>query len=467
MARPNVLLILADTLRPDYCGCYGNTWVHTPAIDSLARYGTRFTRFYCASFPTRPMRKDLHAGRFTFAYTRWTGDWARGEVVLAEVLKGLGYRTALIGDTPSNGGFERGFDHFEIIKGQGPHPVNPTAPDQPLPCDERKLRTPPARLQAILKNRLLWKGEEDHYVAQSMRAGHRWLEGCARNRQPFFLMVDTFDPHEPWDPPRYYVDMYDPRYKGNELFEPAYEPAGYATPREIAHMRKLYAAEVTLVDRWIGYLLSGVERMGFADNTIIVLTSDHGFYHGEHDLIGKVQLERDGVISRRWPCYDTIARAPLIIAQPGQKGARAVSALCQAPDIMPTILDMVGTAIPGTVQGQSLLSVMKRRKRAVRDLAVTSHTYVQDAEVRCPTAFRTDDHLYIYGGDEWKTELYDLRKDPKEQRNILARKKDVAKALHQRYIGFLNDIECPREWIEGRREFCPVPRASLPRMRWL
>jgi len=82
-----------------------------------------------------------------------------------------------------------------------------------------------------------------------MRAAHRWIEKFGRRNQPFFLVVDAFDPHEPWDPPRYYIDRYDLGYKGDELFEPAYEPAGYATQREIQHMRAMYAGEVSLVDQ--------------------------------------------------------------------------------------------------------------------------------------------------------------------------------------------------------------------------
>jgi len=232
-------------------------------------------------------------------------------------------------------------------------------------------------------------------------------------------------------------------------------------------MRCLYAAEVTLVDRWIGYLLDSLERLRMADDTLVVLASDHGFYHGEHNLIGKVQLEREGSICKRWPCYDTIARAPLILTIPGQEPGRNFLQLCQAPDLMPTILDIAGAPIPATVQGMSLLPLVRGKRRKMRDLAVTSHTYVQDAEVRCPTAVRTDNFLYVYGGDEWGSELYDLRKDPQEQRNIISRKRDVAKAMHQRYLDFLKQMDCPKQWIEGRREFCPTPRATLPRQRWL
>jgi arylsulfatase A-like enzyme len=134
---------------------------------------------------------------------------------------------------------------------------------------------------------------------------------------------------------------------------------------------------------------------------------------------------------------------------------------------MPTILDLAGAPIPGTVQGKSLLPIIRGRQRAIRDLAVTSHTYLQDAEVRCPTAVRTDDFLYIYGGDEWPSELYDLKKDPGERRNILPKRRDVACALHERYLAFLREVDCPKEWLEGREDCCPTPRSPLPRMKWL
>jgi len=461
----NIVLIVADTLRADYCGCYGSRWVRTPNIDALAAQGVLFDSFYAASFPTRPMRKDLHSGRYTFAYTSWAGVWERGEKTLAEVLHKRGYATALIGDTPSNVGFEAGFDHFQIIPGQA-QDLNPKGRGRPLPASPRKLRTPIKRVRQILRNEALWRGEEDRYVAQTMRAAVVWLESQYGSRKPAFLLVDTFDPHEPWNPPRHYIDLYDPDYVGDELFEPAYEPAGYATEAEIRHMRCLYAAEVTLVDRWIGYLLDALERLRMADDTLVALTSDHGFYHGEHGLIGKVQLMRKGPICRRYPLYGTILRAPLIMRGPGVKAGKRVRALCQPPDIMPTILELTGARIPRTVQGASLRPVIEGRRGGALE-AVGSYTFLQDPEVRSPSTLRTKKWSYIYGGDEAPSELYDVTQDPDEQHNLLPTHRDEAERLHQRYLRFLERIGCPRERLEGRREFDPRPRKGLPRQRLL
>jgi arylsulfatase A-like enzyme len=469
----NVVLIVADTLRADYCGCYGNRWVRTPNIDALAAQGTRFDAFYAASFPTRPMRQDLHSGRYTFPYMRWGTPWEHGERTLADVLLTRGYATALIGDTPSNRGFEAGFDHFEIIPGQNAD-LNPEGRGRALPAPARKLRTPIEHLRRILRNEALWHSEEDRYVAQTMRAGAAWLESQYRSRAPVFLMVDTFDPHEPWNPPRHYVDLYDPDYVGDELFEPAYEPAGYASAAEIRHMRCLYAAEVTLVDRWIGYLLDTLERLRMAEDTLVILTSDHGFYHGEHGLIGKVELTRSGVICRRYPLYGTIARATLIMRGPGIRAGKAVASLCQPPDIMPTILELArpqrgrarGAQVPATVQGRSLMPLIVG-KEGDTGVAVTSYTFVQDEEVRAPSTLRTAEWSYLYGGDEAPSELYDLKRDPDERRNVFARQRAQAERLHARYVEFLERIDCPREHLEGRREFDPKPRCRLPRHRWI
>jgi arylsulfatase A-like enzyme len=462
----NILLIISDSLRADACGCYGG-FARTPCIDGLARRGTRFLRCHAASFPTGPMRKDLHSGRFTFTYTPWAGELDRGEALLAVELKRRGYATAFVGDSPGAWAFDKGFDHFERVEAQRADPGEPRHP--PLPAPMRKFRCPKSRVERAVRQRAAWR-EEDTPVAQTMRAACRWLESEYGRRGPFFLCVDTFDPHEPWLAPRYYLDMYDPGYRGDELIDPAYEPADYASRREIEHMRWLYAAEVTLVDRWVGYLLDALERMRLADSTAVIFSSDHGFYHGEHGLIGKVRLNRRDRIVGRYPLYATMTHIPLIIRVPGLSGPRVHSAFCQPPDIMPTILNLVGARIPGTVQGLSLVPLMRSEKGLLRacparDAAVSSCTYVQDDTVRCPTSLRTSRYLYVCGGDEWPSELFDLRADPEERKNIIARQRRTAERLHSRLLQFLEDIECPQERIAGRREFMPRPRRTLPRHR--
>ncbi len=460
----NVLLVVADTVRAGYCGCYGDPWVQTPNIDALADRGALFERFYTASFPTGPMRQDLHSGLFTFPYMPWANKWSEGEVRLGPTLRDAGYHTAMIGDTPSNGWHKPDFEEFTLIEGQG-HDLDPEGPEMSLPADLRKLRGPMPRIQKLLRNAAIRRGEEDCYAAQTMRDAHNWLASRWRQESPFFLMVDTFDPHEPWDPPRACIDRYDADYEGDELFEPAYEPANYASEDEIRHMRCMYAAELTMVDRWLGHLLDVVDRMSLWDDTAVIFTSDHGFYHGEHGLIGKVQLTRDNVICHRWALHETISRAPLIICAPGLGAGQRIAAYTQPPDIMPTILDLVRVPVPEACQGLSLVPIMTGATSDTRDIAVTSHTYVQDDEVRCPTSIRTQEYLYIYGGDEWESGLYDLSADPKEEQNIITARMDVAAGMHARYLAFLREIDCPPERIAGRQEFMPEARRELPPQR--
>jgi len=457
----NVILIISDTVRQDYCGCYGSTWVQTPNIDALSRGAAVMDGFYAASFPTGPMRKDVHSGRFTFPYANWGQPRPEGERVLAEEIRAAGHTTAYVGDTANSPQYRHGFEYEQIISAEASrlHEV-PTKVE--LPAASRKLRIPLARIQEVVRNAMGWDGEADRRAARTMLAAHRWLEEQRTRSTPFFLMVDTFDPHEPWDPPRYYIDHYDPGYAGDELMEPAYEPAGYATEREIAHMRCMYAAKLTMVDRWIGYLIDGVKRMGLEDTTAVIFTSDHGFYHGEHGLIGKVRLDRRGGICGRWPLYEAISHAPLLVKVPGIAGGRRHRTLCQPPDIMPTVLDLMDVQVPSEVQGVSLLPVIRGKRHAVRDVAISSSTHVTDARVRCPSCFRTSDYLYVYGGDEWPSELYDLAADPGESRNIIRGARTAARRLHREYLEFLRSIDCPEPSLESRREFSPTPRLRLP-----
>ncbi|MCX7012445.1 MAG: sulfatase [Candidatus Sumerlaeota bacterium] len=453
----NVILLISDTVRSDYLGCYGSPWVQTPNLDALARESAVMTRFYTGSFPTGPMRKDTHSGRWTFPYANWQAPRPTEEVLLAETIARRGYRTAYIGDTNNSQQYLFGFDHKEIVTRQSSR-FEETPEKVKLPADARKLRYPENYITRIVRNAMGWAGEEDRSAPRTMRAAHRWLEEHRADKKPFFLWIDTFDPHEPWDEPRYYIDLYDPGYKGDELIEPAYEPSAYASKREIEHMRCMYAGKLTMVDRWIGWLLDGIENMGLKDNTALIMTSDHGFYHGEHGLIGKMQLRREGGVCKRWPLYATIAHPPLLLRIPGLKKGKRFDTFCQPADLMPTILDLARVPIPRRVQGESLLPVLRGEKKRLRDFAVSGTNYVQDEEVRSPTCYRTKDWLYVYGGDEWRSELYDLKNDPDEKRNVLKQRLSVARDLHQRYLEFLESVDCPPKSLALRREFNPQPR---------
>ncbi len=477
----NFVVIISDTLRRDHLGCYGNEWIHTPNLDRFAAESVLFDRAYAASFPTVPNRRDVLTGRFTFTYCDW-GPLPPDEVVLAEVMRRAGYVTMMIVDTPHimamGYNFSRGFDGWEWIRGQE-NDAWRTSPRQPqLPCDPRKVR-PGTSLQQYLRNVSARRSEADYFVAQTMTRAAQWLEENLES-QPFLLYVDTFDPHEPWDPPQRYVDLYDPGYEGEEVIYPRYGPCDYLSDAELKHMRALYAGEATLVDRWVGTLLGRIDELGLRENTAVIFTTDHGFYIGEHGLTGKSIITEAG--SGAVPLYEEVARIPLIIRLPGQQAGRR-QAFVQPPDLMPTILDLARIEIPQTVQGKSLAPIIHGEQQKLRPVALTSPSIVHGVRARRFTTVTGDD----LSGQEWSLiypgarvddaqaaesaivdsitrteraaypgtggpELYHLPTDPAQQHNVFGRRRDIAERLHAEHVRLLEEWGTPEEHLENRRE---------------
>jgi len=346
----NIILIVSDTFRRDHLGCYGNRWISTPNLDKFAKESIIFDQAYAASFPTVPNRMDIMTGRFSFVQYEWQ-PLPRDEVVLSEILGEAGYVTTLIADTPhileDGYNFDRGFAGWKWIRGQEAERYMTDPIEVKLPCAPNKLRNPEG-VKKYLRNVSLRQSEADYFVARTMIEAAKWLERNYKQER-FFLYVDTFDPHEPWDPPRWYVDRYDPNYEGEEVIYPVYGPADYLTREELRHMRALYAGEVTMVDRWIGMLLRKIEDLGLFDNTAVVFTTDHGFYLGEHNLTGKSIITSE--FHANAPLYEEVAHIPLLIRLPGQsKRGVHCSALVQPPDLTATIIELAGAEDPGSLQ---------------------------------------------------------------------------------------------------------------------
>src|SRR5205807_3518280 len=200
----NVLLIISDTLRRDCVSVYGEPgWfgrpIDTPHLERFSQRATVFDRAYSSSFPTVPLRNDILTGRATFTYKQWA-PLDRDDATLQETLNGAGIVTALVADTPHpfapGFNYQRGFQSWELIRGQEhdrwkAHPRDP----QP-PCAPEKLRSPEQTVKQYLRNTAWWQSEADTFAARTMAAAAGWLEQNHRDR--FFLYVDTFDPHEPW-----------------------------------------------------------------------------------------------------------------------------------------------------------------------------------------------------------------------------------------------------------------------------
>jgi arylsulfatase A-like enzyme len=295
-----------------------------------------------------------------------------------------------------------------------------------------------------LRNVSWYQKEEDYNVARVVQAAIDWLEKVTqRQKDRLFLWVDCFDPHEPWDPPSPYREMYDPGYTGQTLIDPVPGPVeGYMTPEELRHTRALYAGEVTFVDKWLGVLLDRIRDLGLCDNSLIMFTSDHGEPFGEHGIVRKAQP---------WG-YEELAHIPWLIRHPDGLGAgQRVDGFVQPPDMMPTILDALG--IEGalgttsalelaftapvrltfpqdvvvnrrTVQlhGHSLLPLLAGETDAVRDFAVTTH-YIRQ------WAIRTPDWTYMLNFDGRPPELYHRSTDLQEQHNVATTHPDVADRL--------------------------------------
>ncbi len=473
----NVIMIVSDTFRRDHLRCYGNDWIHTPNLDKLAAESYVFDNAWTANFPTLPNRYDVMTGRFGFIEYDWS-PLPRDVTVLQQVLTDAGYVTMMVADTPHilqrGSHFDRGFMGFWWVRGQENDRLSTSPRDVKFPCDPSKLRNPDTTVVQYLRNVSKRRCEEDYFPAQTMRYAAEWLE--ENKDEPFFLYVDTFDPHEPWDPPQWYVDLYDPGYKGEKVFYPRYAPADYLTKRELKHMRALYAGEVTLVDTWVGYLLRRVDELGLRDNTAIIFTTDHGFYLGEHNITGKSFIWPGG--SANCPLYTEVARIPLMIRLPGQQRARRVRQIVQPPDIMPTILDLLGVDIPDTVQGMSLVPVMEGSKRRTRQLAITTPSLAHDPNGGKPSTIVMGQWALVYYGSPDAPlarhlsaavdhierpvsvptdrvpppELYNLREDPGMTRNVISKHREVAERIHRAHVKFLERLGMPEEYLQHRRE---------------
>ena len=309
----NVIWMVADTFRRDHIGAYGNTQIRTPSLDALATNAVRFDRHYSAAFPTMPTRADHHTGRWTMSFMGWEPLPANA-TTLAEILAGHGMHTAAAVDTPyylrDGMNYDRGFQSFFMNRGQD---------------TLWSLIPEPGYHHESMDVREAWRYESDRNAPRTFMTAIRWLQ--RHYKEDFFLYVDTWDPHEPWDAPPYYTELYWPDYDG-ELVLPLYGNWHDVPGYEEAKLRKghaTYCGEITMVDTWLGYLLKSVENMGLADRTVVIFTTDHGFYFGEHGgLFGKMSSDKypDGTLrpydepGSQWsysPLYEEICHLPLLI----------------------------------------------------------------------------------------------------------------------------------------------------------
>lgn len=428
----NLVVIVADTFRADHLGCYGNARVRTPSLDKMAAEGVLFTRCYADGLPTIPCRRVLHTGRSIIPMRR-KGGWIplpSDAITLAEVLRGAGFRTGLIADTyhhfaPSMN-FHRGFDSWEWIRGQeiDPWRSGPQSAVDPRrhipehhwnPAYDRQLRQ-------YLLNTLNVRTEDDYFVARTLDAGLRWMNDNASDG-PFMLWLDTFDPHEPWDAPPRFKELYRDDY-GLERYLFGYGVRVQDLQEEdLPIVRDLYAAEVSFVDDRLGRLLTGMEALGLLGNTAVLFTSDHGTHVGEEGCVHKTP----GL------CNSCVSQLPLIMRLPAEAEAGTrVDALVSATDLVPSVLEMLGVSHALKLDGTSYWPLVTGEQDRSRDHVVTefeSFAAVRDLdwaytqEVRS-TASLTWDYVagfaeQVPAGGPGIPHLWDLRADAGEKVNVV------------------------------------------------
>ena len=447
----HIIVIVCDTLRRDFTGCYGNDWIRTPHIDSLAAEATVFDRAYIGSFPTIPQRAELMTGHHVFHTTGWA-PLEPGEVPFQVLLRQQGYVTAMITDNiqymAPGMNYHQGFDAYRYIRGHQADQWTTSHTPVEYPCDPRKLRQPEMLVVRHLTNARGRLYEREWHDPQTVQVALDWLEHNYRQEKSL-LYLDLFGIHEPWDAPRYYSDLYDdPEYDGDDIILPRYDRSDYLTAEEIKHVRACYAGMITMTDRWLGRLFDKLRLLGLWEDTAILFTSDHGWYHGEHGYMGKHTVVEPAL---GWPLYNEVARVPLFIKVPGIAGGRRADALVQPVDLAPTVMELGGAAIPGGLHGDSLLPIVRGQASAVRDYAICSSRLSEDPDVRVFSTITDGQWVLVDAGAMDQAELYNVCDDPQQECNVLAEHRDVAERLYGAYLAQLVALGTSERKLELRR----------------
>jgi arylsulfatase A-like enzyme len=358
----NIILVLVDSLNRHHLSAYGPTSVSTPNLDRFADGAWRLDNHFVGSLACIPARREIFAGHKEMMWRPW-GPLEPFDSRLPRLLEGGGYSTALVTDhyhywEEAANGYMQSFQSAELIRG---HEIDfwkqPISEDEPVPKWVRNIEKwrPPQMGRQYYANVKDFESEEDFFPAKVMTGATRWLDENAR-REPFFLQVESFDVHEPFHVPEPYASMYGDG-SGGERFTlwPPYQDTeqlarfmSSTTPEEIEYIRSQYSGKLTMVDRWFGGLLDKLDELSLWENTMVVLTTDHG-----HDL-----GER-GQFAKQYPDYDSHANIPLLVWHPEHPGdGRGASGLTQTVDVFSTTLEAAGLSQPENTHGRSFLPLL-------------------------------------------------------------------------------------------------------------
>jgi len=368
----NIVLIIIDTLQYGIVGANGNDSVETPNIDRLVADAWVFDRAFCASYPTIPHRTDVMTGRYGGPFHSWK-PLRHGALTFPRLLAEAGYATQLIHDTPHlvNGGhnFDYPFSGWTFIRG--------AEVDRPWLTDH--VKWPDNWCLDPLFDVL---GEEtldrrDVYTYACANRSRKTLEdwNCMRlfttaaqflrdnaRRDNFFLWIDSFDPHEPWDVPPEFMLKYDksPGYDGRidprSLYRFRNDERLSDKVRE--RIRAQYLAKVTWMDHCLGEFLDALEATGLEQNTAVFLTADHGTNIGERGRFGK-----------GYPVREQEGHVPFFIRVPGGGGSRS-RLIVQPQDVFATLAAMAEVEVSEDIESHDVLALAQGNGEGPRKIAL-------------------------------------------------------------------------------------------------
>ncbi len=451
MTLPNIVLLLADQQKATSLGLYGNADVETPALEALAQRGVVFENYFTPHPFCLPARCILMTGRYAHAIGVHGNGYTlpHYEVTLAERLREAGYQTGAIGHFHGGrSGGERGFD-FQ-------HDIGKGVLSERSQLRRALVEKAPRRVQHMVAE-VPVSPDEDLNGAMT-NIGMNFVESCTSGR-PFFLHIAYMDPHPPFFVPEPYFSMYDPAalsmppVEGPNADKPeAHEQTARdggtwdSSERELRKALAVYYGMVRHLNDQVARLVDFLEERGVLDNTIIIYSSDHGDYAGEHRMFGK-----------SCTLYDCLVRVPSIVAGPDHlvpQGVR-IAEVTDSTNFVPTVLDWIGVEAPESMHGRSFVPVWEGREHlpnvAFAEVGAFPAAMVDDPvrgnnipfgppasgrQTEISIMVRTPEWKLVYTPGREHNELYDLREDPWELQNCYhdSKKAGVVATLKQQLM---------------------------------
>jgi arylsulfatase A-like enzyme len=407
-SRPSILLVTLDTTRADHLGCYGSEAATSPHLDALAAESVRYTRALSTSSWTLPAHASILTGKFTRSHGARAD--AAGPIRLSSAIEG-----------PRS---------WRRVRARG---LSPRERTLPVVLAEHGYATAAVVagpwLKRVMGVDLGFQSYDDSGIT-SMNgrlaedvtdAALRWLR--QRPEAPFFLFLNYFDPHDPYKPPREFLRGKAPRR--GKLDAETYR-------RRLT--RWAYQGEIRYMDHHLGRLLGGLRSLGVYDDTWIIVTSDHGELLGEH-----------GIYGHGTTLHEPLLEIPLILKYPGSRTAPDTrEEQVQLVDLLPTILNALGLAIPPDVQGSPLGRRAHPLIAEVYPLPFLEHARGDFRMLR----EENDKFVWHSGGDH---RLFDLVADPDETVDLAERRPEQAQSMRARLDDYLARLPAPSEGGEPRQ----------------